>query len=548
MKLIKIFIKNFFHIFLPLFLLIPVKTFAFANGPIHRVGIAGYDLVGGEDKKIQNIVQESLASALRENQEIVWISIRKSEKELQSSGIFKLMTSEKLDALITGSIVQLGKSVQVNTRVFFKGYERPDTHSLLSDHDHLLIDLNFSAKKLLENFNRPSTSASLNAKPTDLPPPPPQALSEKDSQKISKTKSPQEVSGSGTTPSSSENSVLSKDYIWMSDRLRFEARGFAFADFDGSHQNKIAIIDLNHVYLYGILQNRLQLLATYEAKENDHFVRVFAYDLDGDGIAEILISNIRGTQASSLALKVNSSGFTPVFRDAPWMIKVLGSGSQAQLLGEAYTGQQIDKHKIRQLRWKDGKLQEIGDFKTPSEVEIYGLNLWEGSSSEDSRLISMSLSGDLRIYEKHKDGNYQRALASSESFGGTYNYIDVEVRDLFNQVSREKTYINLDPLAWKTAQGQDRLLAPKNDTFLKNIVGTRPFPKNSGLTLLETTDMGIREIATTRKIEGYISEVARVDWPASSTRKILVLAGLREKGFMNTMGRFQSALILYDFE
>jgi hypothetical protein len=356
---------------------------------------------------------------------------------------------------------------------------------------------------------------------------------EKTSAPVSEAKGPQQ-----------DSLVTSPDYRWMSDRLPFEGRGLAYEDLDGDGKKEVILIDLHHVYIYELSGKQLRLLKTYEGREDDHFVRVYTLDVTGDGRPDVLVSNIRNDRAVSLGLRYDSSGLTPIFKDSPWLIKVVAWEGKPLLVGEAYLGDQINYHKIRKLRLEGEKLVDMEELKTPSEVGVYGLSDFRPSTQEASGILYLTPSGSLKIYEDEK-GKYKKRWSSSERYGGSSNWINQKVENMFNEVNDYKTYINIDPVAWN-GSGQGEVLVARNDTFLKNIVGTRPIVKNCWFTKLKWDELGLRESWSTRKIDGYIADNIRAQLPGEKSPQILSLVWLREPGFTSTMGTFKSVLAVYD--
>ncbi len=215
------------------------------------------------------------------------------------------------------------------------------------------------------------------------------------------------------------------------------------------------------------------------------------------------------------------------------------------MVGEPYYGTEVDYHKIRKLVLSGDKLKEDGELKLPSGVGIYGLADFKALAQDPEGIMYLTSSGSLKIYDREED-KYKKKWSSSEKYGGSSNWIHQKVRNYFNEVEESKTYINIDPIAWMDGEGRSEVIVAKNDNFLKNVIGTMPIVKNCFFTKLKWEELGLRELWTTRKIDGYIADYQRVQLPWEASPKLLSLIWIREPGFGGAMGKFKSALAVYD--
>ncbi len=313
-----------------------------------------------------------------------------------------------------------------------------------------------------------------------------------------------------------------------------------YADLDADGKNELVLIDLHHVYIYELSKEGLRRLAHYEVSASDHLVHASVFDLEGDGKNEILVSSLRNAEASSFGFRYDHGELKPVLKDSPWLLQTISSGGKTILIGEPYLGREISSHHIKKLKWTGSALKEEEKFVAPSEVGVYGLSRF------DSGLVFLSQSGSLKFYESDGKEGYRKSWSSSESYGGTSNFVNFEVRGILNEVESRRTYINLDPVTGVDEQGRGTVVVAKNDSFLKNVIGTLPMVKNAWLVKLKMEEVGLREVVNTRKIDGYLADVQRVDLPWEKGSKILTLIWLRDKGFASSVGTFQSVVAVYD--
>ncbi|MBF0492446.1 MAG: VCBS repeat-containing protein [Deltaproteobacteria bacterium] len=518
------------------------------------VGIGDYELMSNEKLDyLKPLVQEALQAAFIEAgiKQVKTVSV--SEKEIQKAGYRKVLQTQKVEALLTGSLLKAGAPIQINSRLFIGGQTAPKTFSDQAENaDQLLPVLKKHAAKISESLKKDyavigsNTSAAAVVLPNPALPPLTQIVSKKKTATVLMSPLTRKPPVTETAKAQNSNFIEFPDYKWMSERLNFEARGIAVANFQGDPNPALVFIDLNHVYVYAFANQTLKLLAKYDAKNSDQFVRVYAQDLDGDGRAEILISNVSYGQASSLILKYKANGEFQVLADKiPWLLKSITYQGGPLLLGEVFYGKEQARHKLKKLKFQDGKIQEDGDWNIPGDLGLYGV---QGVSGEKQNpdLIYLTPSGTLKTYSS-QSGHFEKNWSSSESYGGSANYIQQPVKNVLNQEEENNTFFNLDPIAWTNRAGELEVLVAKNDTFLKNIVGTRPIFKNSWLVKLKNSSMGLREQWNSKKVDGAILDL--IPYSAEKgPRQILALFWLRDRGFAASFKRYPSVLAVYDVE
>ena len=538
-----------FHFFLVLFCLLwSLPTFAQAK----KIGLATYDVVSGENVDyLKKVVRESLTAALAEEGSFSVVEVQETEEDLKKKGVAQTAKKEGLQGIVAGSIVKVGSPIQINTRIYRAGEAAPISLSVTAENpDRLLPTIKTHARAIVMELNKAPAVGVATPRPEPLPTPtatketlpatPTTPSVEKAGSGKRKEKGPAKAQGPETIPSAS---FTAPDYRWMSDRLPMEGRGLAYADLQGSGTRDVVVIDLNRVFVYSFDGKQVRLRTLYQGRKEDRYVRVYAMDVEGDGKSEILISSIRDGQAASLGLKDEGGELKPFFKDAPWLLKVMEWEGKPLLIGEPFYGREVDLHKISKLNVIDGKLKEAGEFDIPKKIGLYGVKEFKAKEGEASGLVYLTPSGSLQVYE---GPSFDKRASSSDHYGGTSNFINTPLKSMFNEVQDYRTYINLDPVAWRDSDGRGAIVVAKNDDFLKGIIGTKPIVKNCWLTKLKWEDLGLREAFSTRKIDGYIADYLRVNLPGESTPKLLTLLWLRDPGFSGTMGKFKSVLAIYD--
>lgn len=557
-----------------LVLLLLTLTFS-VHAADKRVGLATYDIASGENADyLKKVAKESLSASLQ-GRGFTVVDISLTEDEIKKRGIASLIKKDRLDSLVAGSIVKLGSNVQIFTRIYtLDSISQPVVlTSTATNVDALLGTLGNHAQLIateLSKLNNAALAVPVAQPVAEAPPVKTKAVKTSpepliaaapvvtpnlsvvpaDEPKTKKVKTAS-VKTENPVPGSKEEiresgMMGSPDYKWISTILPFEGRGMAYGDVNGDGQNEIVIVDLKHVYVFEFTKNQVRLLYDFQGGVDDAFIRVYTKDLNGDGKEEILVSNIAHGQGASFALELNGDQFKEVIKKSPWIIKVLDWNGTPTLIGEFFNAKEVNYHDIRQLVMENNKFKDAGKFDVPSEMGIYGIQSFKSQNTSSDQVLYLSPSGYLKIYEIEGKNKFNKKWSSSERYGGTANFLRLEQTDMFNEVTNAFTYFNVDPVTWMGSDGYGSIMVPKNDDFLRNMIGTRPVVKNTWFTKLHWQDIGMRESFSTRKIDGYFADNIKVQLPWESQPKLLSLLWVRDKGFMNAMGTFKSVVVVYD--
>ncbi|MBL7684902.1 MAG: VCBS repeat-containing protein, partial [Deltaproteobacteria bacterium] len=444
-----------------------------------RVGLATYEIVSGENiDYLKKAISETLSASLQEKNQIQIISLALTEDQIKKRGVSSILQKEGLDAIVVGSVVKVGAPLQLNSRVYTSQNDPKLISATVPNLDQLLPSLKGHAQSIMSEFTSLSpsiaqktvststenekslkTSSKKTVAPAVESSTPSAPLASKGQEPtVSEKKSTSAVSKKqkeSTVPVSTSTEPVSPsnpDYRWITQKLPYEGRGMSYADLDGDGKKEVVIIDLKTVYVYELSGNQLKLLAQYQSKSDDHFVRVFTYDLQQDGKSEILVSNLRMGQAASMVLQYQSGNITPLISSTPWLVKVLQWDGKPTLIGEPYYGTEVDRHKIRKLKLEGSSLKEDGELETPGSIGIYGLESFQSTSQTQNQFAYLTLSGSLKVFGK-EGKDYKKLWSSSESYGGSANWISLKTKSYFNETEESKTFFNLDPVTFQDSSG-----------------------------------------------------------------------------------------------
>jgi hypothetical protein len=338
-----------------------------------------------------------------------------------------------------------------------------------------------------------------------------------------------------------EKEVPLRDYDYVSKRLPFEVRSLSYGDVDGDGKQEILLTSQNRLYLYSFNNRQLELLAEYPGSKLDYFVKVDLYRKPGEKPL-VALTNLPGDQASGKLLRYELGKFVPVAEKIPFQMRVIHRGGSDQLIGSTYTAQSTKAaHNIFQLEISGNEVKAVGKLDLPWGTNLYDYDWVEVGGKED--VVKLTNDGKLQLFVKKDAEKYKKTWTSPENYGGTGNWVPVEVRDIFNEVISDFYPVPVGVRS-RTTSGKSEILVVKNDSLVKNVIGRIPIIKDGQIFRLTFDELGFVEAWASKKIDGSIQDYLIAD--VDGQQQLIAAIRLRDPGLLGDVGRKDSVLLLYN--
>ena len=106
-------------------------------------------------------------------------------------------------------------------------------------------------------------------------------------------------------------------------RFKLEIRGLGVGDLEGDGKNELVMIDKGTVYVYKWIKNTLSETAAIKGSWSPNYAYVSVADMDGNGRAEIYVTNLTLSNVSSFVLEWDGSRFKEIISGQKWLFRVI---------------------------------------------------------------------------------------------------------------------------------------------------------------------------------------------------------------------------------
>ena len=268
--------------------------------------------------------------------------------------------------------------------------------------------------------------------------------------------------------------------IWQSQQLELAITCMAVADVNKDTFKEIILLSPGELHIYQQTATSLRLIKTLKGNSWDHFVWVTTADLNGNGIAEIYVSNRRRQEVmASFVLEWNGSDWVEIADSIYYHLRAAKLPSQgAVLLGQSSEEDQPFSGGVFILNREGKSYRPITGVPIPKGANIYSFAMADLTQDGNIENLIVDKSGAFLM----EDGMGNLLWESEDRFAASFDFMlgenldptlrgsvdsDASAQSRTNTVStREKVYLNA-PILVVDLNGDGRPEAVIN----KNISG-----------------------------------------------------------------------------
>ena len=477
---------------------------------------------------LQDGIRSMLSSRLYQPGKTVIISREETLKAVEAHGgavttdpaAVALAKQLKADYVVVGSLMMMGENVSTNIRMLDVGQNKPVA---------AVNEVGKTQGAVIEHVDAFCTRVNQNvfgSQPQQASKPAAKAKTETVDQR---RMHPEKLMGSDVREESSgiamQPNVASSGAWRIGRQFKTQLRGLAVGDVNGDGRADIAVIDNHTLKAFQYQQGRLIPLGALEENKSNSFISVDIADINGNGVAEIFITNrplissgqaqtrsfgSRTAQMRTFVVEWDGQQFKKIVEGDSRFLRVLhiphrGAvlvGQRQGRLTESSGENQIFSGPVSELVWRGGAYVEEDNLGVPARMNLYSIALGDIENNGQEMILSYSHQDYLRLSDRSGAEQWQ----SAENYGTTDTYL--EIPDDGDMTDMDRYYLPSRIIVRVPDQaGEPSVLVVKNSE------GGRTFPRvkifNSGhIEYLAWNGLSFVPTWRTQPVSKYISDFA----------------------------------------
>jgi len=303
-------------------------------------------------------------------------------------------------------------------------------------------------------------------------------------------------------------------------------RAVAVGDLTGDGQPKVAVADGERIQIFAVEKGRVFRHLWTSERSGNNILGLDAADVNGNGRAELFVTNYYGGRLNSYVLEWQGSGMVPVWQEVPLYFRVLAPQGKPVLYVQSNSGDKPFAGPISRLEWRAGKYHVADALNLPREVFLYGMTVGDIFSRGGQQVARIDEDNRLVIYE-----GTQRRYRSSNRFGGTEIYLDFEpakysasVAVKMDQEQRRRVYFEGRlQVADVDGDGKNELVLFQNTPSPGYLFEDLRVYEKGKLSSLRWNGQFIEVLWESQELEGYIADFSLVNLDGDGALDIVLL-------------------------
>jgi len=239
--------------------------------------------------------------------------------------------------------------------------------------------------------------------------------------------------------------------------------GMTKGDLNGDGVKQWVLLARNSIVVGDFENEKFVSAAQCSWKGDAQGGRVYAYDIDGDGDDEIIISAVSFAKPASVILNFKNGRCEELMTNIPYSLRVV-KGKEG-FIGQSWSSSDYFFGKIFKLGVEKNKLKRAGSMVLPWLTYLYDFDIFE---TADEGLYCILQKGIDYLELRKKTGRkFKRMWRSPDKFGGSINQIFAPSRAVLGSDTGEfvtfptapvylATGENLRVIAKKYGQGEQK--------------------------------------------------------------------------------------------
>jgi hypothetical protein len=302
--------------------------------------------------------------------------------------------------------------------------------------------------------------------------------------------------------------------VAVSDKIPDEIYRISSGDADGDGNQDVAAIGSRKLWVYKVSGDQVLPFRKMERSLSNLFLNVEMADIDGDGKAEIVVTNLVGNRLQTFVLKYKGEALEQVATGIPYYVISLEDGKgKRRLAGQKMGVSDPFSGKPVYLKWNGKTLVPDGNVPVAIDKGIFGLAAFPGDA--EGSFLYIDADEHLRILDSKGKTKYK----SKEYYSGALHMFTWGSETRGN-VGADRHYIRGRVFPLAPGEGRPVFLVrqAKGNVLFKD---TRTF-ESSRLMFLVWTGDGFSEGAASERIDNLMADFAVIGGKAGPGIRVAV--------------------------
>jgi TolB-like protein len=315
-------------------------------------------------------------------------------------------------------------------------------------------------------------------------------------------------------------------------------RGLGVGDVDGDGSNEIVLIAEKTLSIYKFTGGRLRLFREIEGHRNDSFLALDVADVNRNGFAEIVVTNVRkGGSLRSFILEFEKKRVRKISDRETWFFRVINRPGQGwTLVGQKKGRGHHPSGPIYPFVWKGKRFVPGNAPLMKKEVPVFSFDVGDVEGRGESRIVYIDKHESLQVV--NAEGAF--LWESSTKYGGSdifYTYWSGGADKVENRVYIPSRLVTRD----LDGDGVPEVIVTRNQFKLRALKKLRVYDR-ANLVLLNWSGIGLVENWKTPEIAGYIADYQIRDVDNDGQDEV-VMAAVSKRALS---GKASSAVLVYE--
>jgi hypothetical protein len=307
----------------------------------------------------------------------------------------------------------------------------------------------------------------------------------------------------------------------------------------------LVLIDSRTVYIYKWTDNTFALFKSVKGGITSDYAYVSVADMDGNGKAEIYVSDLTEARLSSFVLEWQGSTFVSICKHEPWFLRVTDIPGKGQvLIGQERIVGKGFSNTVYLLKREGSRISKVEPLDLPHMVNIFNFVQGKITSSGNDTVVLSPETEYLFMFDS--EGN--EIWRSEEEFGGSDTHMTVT-----GTAAAEEKWIHLSSpiLLWDIDKdGHNEVVICQNKSSVRRMLEKERFFTSGVVHFLHWDKVNFSTKLKTKKMGGPVSAYVIKDVDNDGRPELVMSVAGRPSGKWKLLSRKtnRSQIVMYKLD